>query len=363
MFMHKVCTHFWTELWRRVRLEFVVEWPMLIKRWKTLLLCICLQYVHGLFAQLAHRLHKPLPHPLEDLGYQILPDIGEKHNNLSEVVFNVLLFMFVMWSLSPFVLAKKRFYTVVLYTRTLIVLVTCQVLRVMSFSMTRLPGPAHHCRAGQASAMRVMPKHWWGHLIFDFKRGVLFSCGDLIFSSHTTFLLCGTLAYHEYGSFRLVKICIWVTVAVLCVLIIASRKHYSVDVLVAWWTVPLVFYAYHRRWTTVRPVTEEEERYGTAMSLPQYSDFGQQGNSSAASSTMLEMAPLSHGPGSSLPPPHSIGVMAAPTLSTSEENGTVPQRRGSHVNLNTHYPARVLEEEDAQLGSPGHKADDLCIIS
>jgi hypothetical protein len=46
---------------------------MLIKRWKTLLLCICLQYVHGLFAQLAHRLHKPLPHPLEDLGYQILP--------------------------------------------------------------------------------------------------------------------------------------------------------------------------------------------------------------------------------------------------------------------------------------------------
>jgi hypothetical protein len=52
-----------------------------------------------------------------------MQDIGEKHNNLSEVVFNVLLFMFVMWSLSPFVLAKKRFYTVVLYTRTLIVLV------------------------------------------------------------------------------------------------------------------------------------------------------------------------------------------------------------------------------------------------
>lgn len=38
--------------------------------------------------------------------------------------------------------------------------------------------------------------------------------------------------------------------------IIASRKHYSVDVVVAWYTVPLVFYAAHRRWTTKRPVQD-----------------------------------------------------------------------------------------------------------
>lgn len=38
--------------------------------------------------------------------------------------------------------------------------------------------------------------------------------------------------------------------------IVASRKHYSVDVVVAWYTVPLVFYAMHRRWTTVRPVQD-----------------------------------------------------------------------------------------------------------
>ena len=33
-------------------------------------------------------------------------------------------------------------------------------------------------------------------------------------------------------------------------------QHYSVDVVVAFYTVPLVFYTMHRRWTTKRPVQE-----------------------------------------------------------------------------------------------------------
>ena len=33
-------------------------------------------------------------------------------------------------------------------------------------------------------------------------------------------------------------------------------QHYSVDVVVAFYTVPLVFYTLHRRWTTKRPVSE-----------------------------------------------------------------------------------------------------------
>ena len=49
----------------------------------------------------------------------------------------------------------------------------------------------------------------------------------------------------------------WVAVFVLSVLIVASRKHYTVDVVVAWYVVPLVFYAMHRRWTTKRPIQDE----------------------------------------------------------------------------------------------------------
>ena len=49
----------------------------------------------------------------------------------------------------------------------------------------------------------------------------------------------------------------WSMVATLSVLIVASRKHYTVDVVIAWYVVPLVFYAMLRRWTTKRPVSEE----------------------------------------------------------------------------------------------------------
>jgi len=87
---------------------------------------------------------------------------------------------------------------------------------------------------------------------------------------------------------------VWLAAAVLCLLIIASRKHYSVDVLVAWWTVPLVFYTYHRRWTTTRPVMEEEEeRFGPAMYLPQYGNAHlEHSPPHGGNASIMEMAPL-----------------------------------------------------------------------
>lgn len=41
---------------------------------------------------------------------------------------------------------------------------------------------------------------------------------------------------------RFVKQCAWLTAVVQSLLIIASRKHYTVDVVVAWYTVNLVVY-------------------------------------------------------------------------------------------------------------------------
>lgn len=54
-----------------------------------------------------------------------------------------------------------------------------------------------------------------------------------------------------------VQAVVWTLTGVLSLLIVASRKHYSVDVVVAWYAVPLVFWMMHRRWTTKRPPTDE----------------------------------------------------------------------------------------------------------
>lgn len=68
----------------------------------------------------------------------------------------------------------------------------CQALRIVTFSVTQLPGPSFHCRASEPGARRAWPAHWTGHFIVDVGRQVSKSCGDLIFSSHTTFMLTGT---------------------------------------------------------------------------------------------------------------------------------------------------------------------------
>jgi hypothetical protein len=75
----------------------------------------------------------------------------------------------------------------------------CQALRIVTFSVTQLPGPSFHCRAAEPSARRAWPEHWSGHLVVDVGRQVSKSCGDLIFSSHTTFMLVGQCARKTQG--------------------------------------------------------------------------------------------------------------------------------------------------------------------
>ena len=44
----------------------------------------------------------------------------------------------------------------------------------------------------------------------------------------------------------------WVAVTLMSVLIVASRKHYSVDVVIAWYVVPLVYWTLQRHYSTKR---------------------------------------------------------------------------------------------------------------
>ena len=48
----------------------------------------------------------------------------------------------------------------------------CQALRIISFTVTQLPGPNYHCRGGEATAVREMPEQWWGHVVVDIRRQV-----------------------------------------------------------------------------------------------------------------------------------------------------------------------------------------------
>eukprot|EP00798_Chlamydomonas_sp_ICE-L_P005996 gene5996-5287_t len=116
--------------------------------------------------------------------------------------------------------------------------------------------PGFHCRTNSPTATRPWPEDWTGHVVIDVQNGVSKGCGDLIFSSHTIFMLTGILAYTEYGNRFFLKCAAWICGAIISILIVASRKHYTVDIVIAWYTVPMVFWTLYRRWTTHRPMSE-----------------------------------------------------------------------------------------------------------
>lgn len=232
-----------SKIWRRIIIEVTVEWPLLKERWKFILFGIVFQYIHGITTRVAHFLHRPGP-ILQDVGFLILPELGPDKAYISEMVFGTVFCSFFLWTFHPFVFHIKRFYTVLLWHRCLIVLVVSQCLRIASFLVTQLPGPNYHCREGSHLARLRAPKSIFDVIWINFPRGITYGCGDLIFSSHMIFTLVFVRTYQKYGTKRYIKQLAWFAAITLSLLIIASRKHYTVDVVVAWYAVNLVvFYA------------------------------------------------------------------------------------------------------------------------
>jgi len=163
---------------------------------------------------------------------------------------------------SPFVMKAKylKHTTMGLAFAALPALVLAQALRIVSFTSTRLPSPAPHCLSASPVAVKPRPDHWWQYVVVNVVTQASKSCGDLIFSSHLTFALTFCILYTLRGNFRFVKVFWWLAAVALSLLIVASRKHYSVDIVVAWYAVPLIFFGLTktRRWRRLsgRPVEE-----------------------------------------------------------------------------------------------------------
>ncbi|GFZ02244.1 inositol phosphorylceramide synthase 2 [Actinidia rufa] len=226
------------KLWKRFWAEVTTEINLLIENWKYLLAGLICQYIHGLAARGVHYFHRPGP-TLQDVGFFLLPELGQEKAYISETVFNFVFISFFLWTFHPFLLKSKRIYTVLLWCRVLACLVACQILRIVTFYSTQLPGPNYHCREGSKLATLPHPDNAVEVLLIA-PRGILYGCGDLIFSSHMIFSLVFVRTYQKYGMQRFIKQCAWLIVVIQSLLIIASRKHYTVDIVVAWYTVNLL---------------------------------------------------------------------------------------------------------------------------
>lgn len=252
-----------SKLWKRFCAEVSTEINLLVENWKYILGGVIFQYIHGLAARGVHYIHRPGP-TLQDAGFFLLPELGQDKAYISETVFASIFISFVLWTFHPFILKSKRIYTVVVWCRVLAFLVVSQMLRIITFYSTQLPGPNYHCREGSRLATLPPPQSMLEVLLINFPRGVLYGCGDLIFSSHMIFSLVFIRTYQKYGTKRWIKQLGWLLAVVQSLLIIASRKHYTVDIVVAWYTVNLVVFFVDKK----LPEMPERPSGGASLLLP-----------------------------------------------------------------------------------------------
>ncbi|XP_061356453.1 phosphatidylinositol:ceramide inositolphosphotransferase 1-like isoform X2 [Gastrolobium bilobum] len=250
-----------SKLWKRVCAETTTEINLLAENWKYLLAGLVFQYIHGLAARGVHYLHRPGP-VLQDLGFFLLPELGQDKAYISETLFTFIFLSFILWTFHPFIFKSKKIYTVLIWCRALSFLVASQALRIVTFYSTQLPGPNYHCREGSKLATLPPPDSVLEVLLINFPHGVIYGCGDLIFSSHMIFTLVFVLTYQRYGTRRWIKQLGFFLAVVQSLLIIASRKHYTVDVVVAWYTVNLVVFFIEKK------LPELPDRTAATLLLP-----------------------------------------------------------------------------------------------
>jgi membrane-associated phospholipid phosphatase len=212
--------------------------------WHIILIGSVYQYIHSVATNLVYYLH--VPHePLRDLGFELLsPPLEGSDQFWSEILIIILVVICIGYAAMPCFRkvrpGEQRFVTLMI-ARYFLVLVFCQTIRMISFLVTILPSPNSHCREDSpdynppTDVAEIFTR-------VDASTG----CGDLIPSSHAIFATLGGLLMNHYSKNKYLKAVMAMLVIAIGFLVVAARKHYSIDVVAAWYICPLAwFYCSH----------------------------------------------------------------------------------------------------------------------
>jgi len=218
------------------------EWILLKREFLLLLVCLVMQWVHLVATNVAYYMHIPRE-PLHDLGFAMLPALTPYQQVASEVLFWLIVSSTIAFALSPLVVCYARpVYSVQIFARYFAVCMYAQALRIVSFLVTILPSPNYHCRP---DAPDYNPPRTLYAILNPLEKDPYRGCGDLVFSSHTIFVMLCVMTFVKYAPWMPKKYPISLAL-LFAVLVVMARKHYTVDVVVALYTVPLLWLAYEQ---------------------------------------------------------------------------------------------------------------------
>ncbi|KAJ3127170.1 hypothetical protein HK100_009894 [Physocladia obscura] len=214
--------------------------------------------------------------PLFDVSHHFLPHLSEDSaiSKGSELMTNAIPVLGLI--LSSFQTPVHQARSINSFLR---VLTISYFFRIFTITVTILPGPANHCSAAEIESDAIM-------LLRDVLTNLSFSgksCGDLIFSGHTLLsfsavLLIGRALDRNDAMGSLFKSVVrWIVLGLCQVFILfgilATHKHYTVDVVVALIVVWFVVEVFEHGWI---PRQYQSVGYMSPISLgsPNYRYFG-----------------------------------------------------------------------------------------
>lgn len=188
--------------------------------------------------------HFSLPWPLSAIS-----DTQFNCVHVLEVLMNGLIVITVLWALTqPWRWLALR--------RWLVIQGTLALMRTMTVLVTNLPDSRPFCHEATKGTTLYHLIDWeavWGRTFKLATQEDPVTCGDMVYSGHTMVLVVCGMAWHGYykvlrGTFtvNVVKMVIWSVISCCLMLILATRLHYTLDVLLAFYLTITLWGAYHR---------------------------------------------------------------------------------------------------------------------
>ena len=197
---------------------------------------------------------RPLHTVLPDVGHDLLPHIATIAGTDSHLICDRLLQLTVACTLT-FIFRNTTQQRVHILQRFFLSYGSIMALRTITLLMTSLPDPYPLCRHSAPEAQR----HWhdmpWSLIVSNAvaiaNRDSSLTCGDLIFSGHTSLFVLCALTLHTYyqGSVNHgvnpLKLLVWLLSVAGTVLLLISRMHYTIDIGISYFVTVTVWNFYH----------------------------------------------------------------------------------------------------------------------
>ena len=189
----------WSGFKKHVKWQFLVEYNLLknYKNWIYIVFGLVAVYIHVIGHNLAYYVAEPRE-PLKDLLFEILPEVSTDSIlfNMNTILLFVMYGMMTVMILSIFFFKyppQRRVSFIGICNRYLYVAGIGQILRVITFLLTVLPAPNPFCREPHFDPPTKVKEIFIGNAGAGDK-----GCGDLIFSSHTMLGLIIIFIIHKF---------------------------------------------------------------------------------------------------------------------------------------------------------------------